>query len=265
MSSRWPKPKGLGPEYGAQFGDPSVADAYPTRPPYPLEVFDILRRLIQDASPRVLDLGCGTGDISRGLAPHGIWMDAVDPSAAMLARGQALPGGQHPNIHWIASTAEDFSYPASYALVVSAESLHWMDWYVVLPCIQRSLTAQGRLAIVLGRGFREEPWRNDIQRLITQYSTNREFERYDLLRELAKRKLFKLEQYIQTQPVPFSQTVDAYVESFHSRNGLSRDRMGSSATAFDEELKTSIGRYQPQAVLQFELIAELAWGMPIAD
>src|SRR3712207_9196681 len=62
MSSIVPKPKGLGPEYGAQFQDHSVADAYPTRPPYPPEVFQILFGLIEDQAPRVLDLGCGTGD-----------------------------------------------------------------------------------------------------------------------------------------------------------------------------------------------------------
>jgi trans-aconitate methyltransferase len=134
------KPKGLGPEYAAQFRDQSVAAAYPNRPPYPPEVFDILLGLVRDEPPVVLDLGCGTGDISRGLAPYGMRVDAVDPSSAMLESGQALPGGRHPNIRWITSTAEDFTYPRPYALVVAAESLHWMDWYTVLPRISRSLT-----------------------------------------------------------------------------------------------------------------------------
>jgi ubiquinone/menaquinone biosynthesis C-methylase UbiE len=263
-SSGWPKPKGLGPEYGGQFRDQSIANAYPTRPPYPPELFDILLGLIQDQSPLILDLGCGTGDISRSLAPHVRRIDAVDPSSAMIARGQALPGGQHPNLRWIVAIAEEFIYPGEYALVVTAESLHWMDWYTVLPRIHRSLTPHGRLAIVLGRGFRNELWAAEVGQLISQYSTNREYERYDLLRELAKRKLFVLEQMIQTQPVPFSQTVEEYVESFHSRNGLSRDRMGSSAKAFDAQLETIIAKYQSNSILEFELIAGLAWGIPAA-
>ncbi len=262
MSGNWPKPHGLGPEYGAQFRDRSVADAYPARPPYPAEVFDVLRQLIRDESPEVLDLGCGTGDISRGLAPHVRRIDAVDPSDAMRARGQALPGGRHPNIRWIASTAEDFAYSGAYALAVTAESLHWMDWHSVLPRIRRSLTASGRQAIVLGRGFRNPPWKNELNRLITQYSTNREFEEYDLLNELAARDLFSLEERVQTRPVPFQQTLDDYVESFHSRNGLSRQRMGPAAAEFDARLKAIVRRYQPRPVLEFELVADLAWGVP---
>ena len=262
MSGMRPKPSGLGPEYGAQFRDQSVADAYRARPPYPPEVFDILRRLIRDESPVVLDLGCGTGDISRGLAPHVRRIDAVDPSDAMRARGQVLPGGRHPHIHWIAATAEDFVYPDGYALAVTAESMHWMDWHTVLPRIRRSLTSNGRLAIVLGRGFHAPPWAHALGQLITQYSTNRDFEPYDLLTELEARNLFSREDRVQTQPIPFRQTLDEYVESFHSRNGLSRQRMGASAAEFDARLKALVHRHQPQPVLEFELEADLVWGMP---
>jgi SAM-dependent methyltransferase len=260
-----PKPKGLGPAYGAQFGDRSVADAYPTRPPYPHQLFTILLGLIHDESPMILDLGCGTGDIARHLAPHVAHVDAVDPSRAMIARGQALPGGQHSNIGWIVSTAEDFAYATTYALAVTAESLHWMDWYAVLPRIRRSLATHGRLAIVLGRGFRNEPWAEEVGQLIARYSTNREYEPYNLLTELAKRSLFLPEHAIQTQPIEFTQSVDDYIESFHSRNGLSRERMGPNAAAFDDQLKAIIAQYQPDPVLTFELVADLTWGVPSAD
>ena len=37
-----PKPKHLGPEYGAQFQDSAVAAVYRKRPPYPLELFDLI-------------------------------------------------------------------------------------------------------------------------------------------------------------------------------------------------------------------------------
>lgn len=259
------KPKGLGPEYGAQFQDPSVAAAYPTRPPYPPQLFEILLELIHDRSPIILDLGCGTGDISRHLAPRVSRVDAVDPSSAMIARGQALPGGQHPNIRWISSTAEDFTYSSRYSLVVAAESVHWMDWDIVLPRIRDSLTLNGRLAVVLGRTLRSEPWAEEVGALIARYSTNRDYERYDLLKELADRNLFIPQQHVETEPVPFSQTVDEYIESFHSRNGLSRDRMGSTAAAFDAELWMIISRYRPGPILEFELIAELAWGVPQAS
>ncbi len=80
-----PKPKHLGPEYGAQFRDQSVVAAYPHKPPYPAEVFTVLASLVRDAPRTVLDLGCGTGDIARVFAPQVDRLDAVDPSPAMPA------------------------------------------------------------------------------------------------------------------------------------------------------------------------------------
>src|SRR6478736_3182355 len=111
-----PKPKHLEPQYGAQFQDGSVVEAYPMRPPYPPEVFQILLGVIEDEPRIVLDLGCGTGDIARNLAPHVERLDAVDPSPAMLAKARSLPGGDDPHLHWIETTAEEFDYPTRYSL-----------------------------------------------------------------------------------------------------------------------------------------------------
>jgi hypothetical protein len=98
--------------------------------------------------------------------------------------------------------------------------------------------------------------------LIAQYSTNREYEAYDLLTELTARKLFVPEQRVQTQPSRFVQPREDYIESFHSRNGFSRERMGASAVAFDEQLRAIITRYQPEPELEFELVADVVWGWP---
>lgn len=93
-----PKPKHLGPAYAAQFQDAAIVSAYPTRPPYPAEVFEILTGLIT-AEPQVaLDVGCGTGDVARRLAPLMARVDAVDVSWRMIARGKTLPGGDAPNL-----------------------------------------------------------------------------------------------------------------------------------------------------------------------
>jgi len=257
-----PKPAHLAPKYGAQFRDKGVVDAYSTRPPYPTEVFDILVGLIPAEPRTVLELGCGTGDIARQLAPRVARLDAVDPSPAMVERGKVLADGQHPHLRWICQSAEDFAYDSHYALVIAAESLHWMDWYTVLPKIGGALSAHGRLAIILGRGLQPVPWERELGPLIGAYSTNKEYQPYDLLQELATRHLFTVEQHVQTVPIPFTQPVHDYIESFHSRNGLSRERMGSTASAFDERLQALISRHTQQDRLSFELVAELAWGMP---
>jgi 2-polyprenyl-3-methyl-5-hydroxy-6-metoxy-1,4-benzoquinol methylase len=79
-----PKPAHLGPEYADQFKDRSVAEAYEKRPSYPQELFSVLDGLIGDEPRRVLDIGCGTGNIAIPLARQVAHVDAVEPSEAML-------------------------------------------------------------------------------------------------------------------------------------------------------------------------------------
>jgi ubiquinone/menaquinone biosynthesis C-methylase UbiE len=260
-----PKPAHLGPEYGAQFRDQSIVDAYSTRPPYPPEVFLILEEVMIDQPRIVLDLGCGTGDIARNLVSHTERIDAVDPSTAMLAYAQKLPGGDDPRINWINATAEEFEYPATYALAVTAESLHWMEWYVVLPKIGRALSEHGRLAIVGGRSFTAMPWRDELEELISRYSTNREYQPYNVIDELIERNLITIERRIRTEPVPFTQSVDDYIESFHSRNGLSRQRMSDGGEAFDRELAALVARYSDSDDLTFDLSVSVTIGCPVTE
>ncbi len=53
---------------------------------------DLLRILTEDGLKRVLDVGCGTGDLSRVLADHGLHPIGMDISPAMLARAQSTAG-----------------------------------------------------------------------------------------------------------------------------------------------------------------------------
>jgi len=260
---RLPKPKHLEPAYGAQFSDPSVARAYRYRPPYPDEVYAILRQFSVDAPHIVLELGCGLGEMARRLATESERVDAVEPSHAMLALARTLPGGQQQNIQWHCCTAEAFVYVPGYSLVITAESLHWMDWYRVLPAIRAALSPHGRLAIILARRLDTVPWWRVLKPLIPLYSTNRDFQPYDLLAELAQRQLFYPDGHATTTPVWFSQSVDNYIESWHSRNGFSRQRMSTSrALAFDTRVREIVMPYAQDGLLHYEVQVKLAWGVP---
>ncbi|HET9979541.1 MAG TPA: methyltransferase domain-containing protein, partial [Ktedonobacterales bacterium] len=128
-----PKPTFLGQQFASAFQEESVAEAYQQRPPYPDAVFDILTRLIVDQPSRVLDAGCGTGFIARRLVGRADHIDAVDISPAMVERGKHLPGGDSPSLEWIVGAAEDARLNPPYALITAGDSLHWMEWAVVLP------------------------------------------------------------------------------------------------------------------------------------
>jgi len=257
-----PKPKHLGPEYAAQFQDQSMADVYQQRPPYPAEVFSILADLISDTPRAVLDIGCGDGVIARKLIDRVERVDAVDFSQAMIAQGQRLPGGDHPKLRWIAGRAEDAPLHPPYALITAGASLHWMDWEVVFPRFRQMLTSNGLLAIVDLLEL-PEAWSAAVQQLIPRYSTNQDYLPYDLVEELEQRHLFKKHGEQRTTPILFGQSIDAYIESFHSRNGFSRERMRPEmAAAFDAEVKNVLTASCRLGLVPFHIVGVVVWGTP---
>jgi SAM-dependent methyltransferase len=257
-----PKPDHLGPEYGAQFGDASVVAAYRHRPPYPAEVFDILIGLMAGDSRAVFDVGTGTGEIARGLASRVARVDAVDPSPPMIATGRAMPGGDHPNLTWIEGYAEDAPIQPPYALITAGQSLHWMEWAVVMPRFRDALASGGVLAIV-GQREQPRPWDADVLDAIRRYSTNLRYRPYDLIEELASRGLFRALGRRSTAPLPFVRDVAGYVESFHARNGLSRDRMSAeAAAAFDRAVTELVAPHACDGKLALAVTGEIVWGLP---
>ncbi len=256
-----PKPAWLGPENAAAFGYASVAAAYQYRPPYQDTVAELLPTLLGDEPRIVLDLGCGMGAIARLLAPVMERVDAVDISEAMVAEGRCLPGGDHPALRWIIGSAEEAPLDPPYGMVTAGASLHWMDWQRLLPRLHDLLTPSGRL-VILDECQLPPPWDGEQLRIIQRYSLYQDYSPLNLVDELVRRGLFELEGSVRTDPLPFSQSLDAYVESFHARSSFVRERMGpTAAAAFDTELRTLVAAHT-DGMVELQIAASVAWGRP---
>jgi SAM-dependent methyltransferase len=273
MTTSRPKPSHHSAAYGAWFKDQLVAQAYPTRPPYPDEVVSLLVSLVAGGAvdgAAVLDLGAGTGDLARRLAPLVGRVDAVDPSEAMVEIGRALPGGNHPHIRWMLGMAEEAPLDPPYALATAGDSLHWMDWDVVLPRVARSL-APGAVLAIVSRSWDGPPaLRERLVPIFERYSPVIDYRPYDMIAELTARELFDEVGRQRLGPSPWTPTVEEYVECRHSQRGFSRTHMGPEATAaFDaavvEVLEEGIGDgtiAEREGRLQLSVTASVVWGTP---
>jgi SAM-dependent methyltransferase len=120
-----------------------VADEYErTRPTYPAEILDALP-LGSDAS--VVDIGAGTGKLTRLLASRYREVTAVEPLANMRAKlEQVVPG-----VTALAGSAERIPLDdASVDGAFAAQAFHWFDKAVALPEIARVLRPGGVLGVV---------------------------------------------------------------------------------------------------------------------
>jgi SAM-dependent methyltransferase len=122
---------------------------YHLRPPYPGSLFERLSEVAADGP--VLDAGCGTGDLARGLAPRVERVDAVDASPRMIERARQLPGAER--VRWHAAPIEDAELDPPYALIVAGDSVHWFDWDVAFTRFAAWLAPAGTLAIVQREWF----------------------------------------------------------------------------------------------------------------
>ncbi|HEX4444701.1 MAG TPA: class I SAM-dependent methyltransferase [Galbitalea sp.] len=136
-----------------------AADAYERgRPEYPAGAVDWL---VPAGAKTVLDLGAGTGKLTRALTARGLEVFAVDPSPKMLDQlREAVPGA-------IASegTAEDIPLAdASVDAILVAQAWHWVDQDLALPSVARVLRPGGTLGLVWNIRDERTPW---VARLTT--------------------------------------------------------------------------------------------------
>src|SRR5262245_18383532 len=114
------------------FGTADYYERY--RPPYPQEVFDwVIAEHKLDGRGRLLDVGCGTGQVALPLSQWSEEVIAIDPEQRMLQIGDRTARQRNiANVRFLTMRAEDVSNDMSpLRLVTFGASYHWTDRVVV--------------------------------------------------------------------------------------------------------------------------------------
>jgi SAM-dependent methyltransferase len=151
--------------YGTVFDE--VADEYDrTRPMYPDALVD---RACEVAGlgygDPVLEIGCGTGQLTRSLVARGLRVMAVEPGGNLIRlAGQNLAGtgSGTGSVELVNARFEDAALPCGYfRAVFSASALHWVDPAVGWRKIAGALAPGGTLALLSYFGVDEPRSRDD--------------------------------------------------------------------------------------------------------
>ncbi len=127
-----------------------IPDLYDrVRPGYPESLCDDLVAISGlPAGGRVLEIGCGTGQLTVPLAERGYSILCLEPGPAIAAFArQKLEA--FPRVEVVESTFEAWpSEPGAFDLVVSAQAFHWVEPEVGFAKAAEALTRSGVLAVV---------------------------------------------------------------------------------------------------------------------
>jgi SAM-dependent methyltransferase len=134
----------------AEFTDPRLVAVYESLNPYDADHQPgFYLRLAAEADARtIVDLGCGTGLITRDLARRGYRVLGVDPAPGMIAVARRRPDGDR--VEWVVGTAAQIGTPDADLAIMSGHVAQFFltdgDWDQALRHLHRALRPGGLLA-----------------------------------------------------------------------------------------------------------------------
>jgi len=159
-------PESTARRYGRVF-DEIAAEYDRRRPAYPDELVD---RACQVAGigggDQVLEVGCGTGQLTRGLVARGLHVTALEPGTSLIALArQNLEGAGA--VEFVNARFEDASLPLEqFGAVFSASAFHWVDPEVSWQKAADVLVPGGTLALASYFGLEEPRSKPDQDELL---------------------------------------------------------------------------------------------------
>jgi SAM-dependent methyltransferase len=150
------RPESTARRFGQVF-DEIAAEYDRHRPAYPDELIDRACQVAGIGSgDHVLEVGCGSGQLTRGLVARGLHVTAVEPGKNLIALArQNLAGAGE--VEFVTARFEDALLPREqFAAVFSASAFHWIDPKVSWQKTADVLVPGGTFALVQYCGI-EEP------------------------------------------------------------------------------------------------------------
>ncbi|HZC75315.1 MAG TPA: methyltransferase domain-containing protein [Gaiellaceae bacterium] len=154
------------PRYRCSFE--TVAEQYErARPEYAEESVDwLVERLGLRPGSRVLDLGAGTGKLTRQLVRRGLEVVAVEPGDEMRGVLQRVL----PEVDALAGTSEAIPLPdASVDAVTAGQAFHWFEREPALSEMARVLRPGGGIALLWNAWDEEDPLLGAIDELLAPH------------------------------------------------------------------------------------------------
>jgi ubiquinone/menaquinone biosynthesis C-methylase UbiE len=256
-----------GPEFRADLfrGTARFYDEFRVAYPEPL-LEDLRVRAGITGAGRLLDLACGTGQITFGLASNFVEIWAIDqePEAVEFARGKALRRGVE-NVRWIAGRAEAIEAHGYFELVTVGNAFHRLQRCVIAESAMRWLIPGGHLALL----WSNSPWDGSQQWQSVMAETVDRWMREAATTERVPANLY---QHLEEEPhagiitaagftiigdfeftMPYAWTVETLTGFMYSTSILSQQALGRNVGAFERDLRARLLAVEPKGLFREDI------------
>ncbi len=245
------------------------------RPGYPPEFFDhVVARFGLDGTGRLLDLGCGTGQLTLPLAPHVAEAVGMDPEPEMLAEAAAAARAAGVgNVTWLEGGSGDLERLrprlGSFQLVTMGASFHWMDREATLRQLEDLVVPGGGLVVTGSPSLwtRANGWQQAVREVIQRWlgeqrragsgSYRHPPERHEAV--IARSAFRRMEHYrLNYRAV---RDIDWIVGNLYSTSFASPAVLGERREGFERDLRATLEALNPNGRFEEEIALEaiLAW------
>jgi len=144
------------------------------RPAYPPR---LIRRVVDlcrlTPAHRVMDLGCGPGQLAVAFAPFAGEVVGIDPEPAMLAAAAAHAAQMDVKVRLIEATSDDLDPTLGmFRLVTIGRAFHWMNRRRTLERLDRLVEAHGAVVLFRDRhpDLPDNAWRTPYRALMERFA-----------------------------------------------------------------------------------------------
>jgi ubiquinone/menaquinone biosynthesis C-methylase UbiE len=231
---------------------------------YPQPLFDdLLVRAEITGAGRLLDLACGTGQITFGLASDfaEVWAVDQEPEAVEFARSKARVRGVD-NVRWIVGRAEDVDADRSFELVTIGNAFHRLQRRVIAASATRWLVPGGHVALL----WSSSP--SDGSRA-WQHVTEATMRDWTRIAATTARLPANLAQHLAEEPhaavldaagltivgqfdfeMPHAWSLETLTGFMYSTSILSHQALGRNVEAFARDLRNRLLEVEPEGVFR---------------
>lgn len=234
------------------------------RPLYPSALIRLLvDKFSLNGEGRLLDLGCGTGQLALRLTD---WFDqivGVDTESEMLDEAKRLSSYKRvENVKWLQGRAEEQADNwGTFRLIMLAKAFHWMDRDSILEILYRSLEVNGGIAIIDAYYEGQEPffWQPKVDEVVRRYLGNDRIagnstykhptEKHE---EVVLRSSFtNVERHV-LPSYTITWTVDSMIGNLYSTSYAARRLFGENIRRFEEDMKSALLELNPEGIFTEE-------------